>query len=141
MLENFQVIEIKKTVAPKEAPLNAIVEPKRIRFVKSVVEVLGYPAYVRFLFNPDTRQFAVQVGKGNEGNTVKFSKAKEEQKTAILVQNEPMMEVIRGAMQEWDAEPKYIMTGIYSTEDTAVIFDLTKGIPYARRVLKKNITE
>ena len=141
MLENFQVIEIKKTVAPKEAPLNAIVEPKRIRFVKSVVEALGYPAYVRFLFNPDTRQFAVQVGKGNEGNTVKFSKAKEEQKTAILVQNEPMMEVIRGAMKEWDAETKYIMTGVYSKEDKAVIFDLTKGIPYARRVLKKNITE
>ena len=91
MLENFQVIEIKKTVAPKEAPLNVIVEPKRIRFVKAVVEVLGYPAYVRFLFNPETRQFAVQVGKGNEGNTVKFSKAKEEQKTAVLFQNEPMM--------------------------------------------------
>ena len=29
MLENFQVIEIKKTVAQKEAPLNVIVEPKR----------------------------------------------------------------------------------------------------------------
>lgn len=75
MLENFQVIEIKKTVAQKEAPLNVIVEPKRIRFVKAVVEVLGYPAYVRFLFNPETRQFAVQVGKGNESNTVKLKDA------------------------------------------------------------------
>lgn len=90
MLENFQVIEIKKTVAQKEAPLNVIVEPKRIRFVKAVVEVLGYPAYVRFLFNPET---------------------------------------------------KYIMTGVYSKEDKAVIFDLAKGIPYARRHLKKNIEE
>ena len=63
MLENFQVIEIKKTVAQKEAPLNVIVEPKRIRFVKAVVEVLGYPAYVRFLFNPETRQFAVHLSK------------------------------------------------------------------------------
>lgn len=141
MLENFQVIEIKKTVAQKEAPLNVIVEPKRIRFVKAVVEVLGYPAYVRFLFNPETHQFAVQVGKGNESNTVKFSKAKEEQKTAVLFQNETMMEVIRGAMKEWDPETKYIMTGIYSKEDKAVIFDLSKGIPYARRHLKKNIEE
>lgn len=141
MLENFQVIEIKKTVAQKEAPLNVIVEPKRIRFVKAVVEVLGYPAYVRFLFNPETRQFAVQIGKGNEGNTVKFSKAKEEQKTAVLFQNEPMMEVIRGAMKEWDPETKYIMTGVHSKEDKAVIFDLAKGIPYARRHLKKNIEE
>lgn len=103
--------------------------------------MLGYPAYVRFLFNPGTRQFAVQVGKGNEGNTVKFSKAKEEQKTAVLFQNEPMMEVIRGAMKEWDPETKYIMTGVYSKEDKAVIFDLAKGIPYARRHLKKNIEE
>lgn len=141
MLENFQVIEIKKTVAQKEAPLNVIVEPKRIRFVKAVVEVLGYPAYVRFLFNPETHQFAVQVGKGNESNTVKFSKAKEEQKTAVLFQNEPMMAVIRGAMKEWDPETKYIMTGVYSKEDKAVIFNLEKGIPYARRHLKKNIEE
>lgn len=141
MLENFQVIEIKKTVVAKEAPLNVIVEPKRIRFVKSVIEVLGYPAYVRFLFNPDSRQFAVQVGKGNESNTVKFSKAKEEQKTAILVQNEPMMAVIRGAMKEWNPETKYIMTGIYSKEDKAVIFDLSTGAPYARRLLKKTIEE
>ena len=87
------------------------------------------------------RQFAVQVGKGNEGNTVKFSKAKEEQKTAVLFQNEPMMEVIRGAMKEWDPETKYIMTGVYSKEDKAVIFDLAKGIPYARKHLKKNIEE
>lgn len=141
MLENFQIIEIKKTVTPKETPLNIIIEPKRIRFVKSVVEILGYPAYVRFLFNPDTRQFAVQVGKGNEGNTVKFSKAKEEQKTAILIQNEPMMEILRGAMKEWEPETKYIMTGIYSKEDKAVIFDLAKGTPYARRLLKKTIEE
>lgn len=141
MLENFQVIEIKKTVAQKEAPLNVIVEPKRIRFVKAVVEMLGYPAYVRFLFNPETHQFAVQVGKGNESNTVKFSKAKEEQKTAVLFQNEPMMEVIRGAMKEWDPETKYIMTGVYSKEDKAVIFNLEKGIPYARRHLKKSIEE
>ena len=72
MLENFQVIEIKKTVTQKEAPLNVIVEPKRIRFVKAVVEVLGYPAYVRFLFNPETRQFAVQVGKGGTENRCPF---------------------------------------------------------------------
>ena len=52
-----------------------------------------------------------------------------------------MMEVIRGAMKEWDPETKYIMTGIYSKEDKAVIFDLAKGIPYARRHLKKNIEE
>ena len=51
------------------------------------------------------------------------------------------MEVIRGAMKEWDPETKYIMTGVYSKEDKAVIFDLAKGIPYARRHLKKNIEE
>ena len=47
MLENFEVIEIKKVVEPKEAPLNIIVEPKRIRFVKAVTETLGYPPYVK----------------------------------------------------------------------------------------------
>lgn len=46
MLENFEVIEIKKVVEPKETPLNIIVEPKRIRFVKAVTETLGYPPYV-----------------------------------------------------------------------------------------------
>lgn len=141
MLENFQVIEVKKSVASKAAPLNIIVEPKRIRFVKAVVATLGYPAYVRFLFNPETRQFAVQICKGNEGNAVKFSKAKEEQKTAILFQNEPMMAVLRGAMTEWDPATKYIMSGTYSKEDKAVIFDLNKGMPYTRQLLNKEIEE
>lgn len=77
MLENFEVIEIKKVVEPKEAPLNIIVEPKRIRFVKAVTETLGYPPYVRFLANTKGQQFAVQIGRGNESNTYKFSKPKE----------------------------------------------------------------
>ena len=59
MLENFEVIEIKKVVEPKEAPLNIIVEPKRIRFVKAVTETLGYLMYVCFLANTKGQQFAV----------------------------------------------------------------------------------
>ena len=138
MLENFEVIEIKKVVEPKEAPLNIIVEPKRIRFVKAVTETLGYPPYVRFLANTKGQQFAVQIGRGNESNTYKFSKPKEKQKSAILIQNEIMMAVVWDMMPEWNRETKYIITGTYSKEDKAIIFNLKTPVPYERKQLMKS---
>lgn len=138
MLENFEVIEIKKVIEPKEAPLNIIVEPKRIRFVKAITETLGYPPYVRFLANTKGQQFAVQIGRGNESNTYKFSKPKEKQKTAILIQNEVLMAVVWEMMPEWNHETKYIITGIYSKEDKAIVFDLKHAVPYERKQLMKS---
>lgn len=138
MLKNFEVIEIKKVVEPKEAPLNIIIEAKRIRFVKAIAEALGYPSFVRFLANSKGQQFAVQVGRGNEGNTYKFSKGKDKQKTAILIQNEVLMAVVWDMMPEWNRDTKYIITGIYSKEDKAIIFNLKDGIPYERKQLMKS---
>lgn len=141
MLENFEVIEIKKVVTPKEAPLNIIIEPKRVRFVKAVIEALGYAPFAKYLINPKGKQFAVQVGKGNEGNTVKFSKAKEAQKTAIVYQNDVMINLVRGMMPEWDAETKYIVTGKYYKDEKAVIFNLADAVPYSRKMLAQNTSE
>ena len=138
MLKNFEVIEIKKVVKPKEAPLNIIVEPKRIRFVKAITETLGYPPYVRFLANTKGQQFAIQIGRGNESNTYKFSKPKEKQKTAILIQNEILMSVVWDMMPEWDRETKYIITGTYSKEDKAIIFNLKDALPYERKHLMRS---
>lgn len=140
MLENFEVIEIKKVVTPKENPLNIIIEPKRVRFVKAVIEALGFPPFVKYLMNANGQQFAVQIGRGNEGNTVKFSKPKEEQKTAIVYQNEVLISLVRGMMPEWDADTKYIVTGTYSKEDKAVIFDLKHGQPYSRKKLMQDLS-
>ena len=61
MLENFQVIEIKKTVTQKEAPLNVIVEPKRIRFVKAVIPVIISSQCCSYLFLSLRNQFYISV--------------------------------------------------------------------------------
>lgn len=135
MLKNFEVIEIKKVCTPKSAPLNLIIEPKRVRFVKSIVETLGYPPHVHLLANPKGKQFAIQVCKGNERNVFKFSKPKEEQTKAILIQNEVMINIIHNMKPEWTEEINYIVTGDYDQKEKAIIFDLNHAVPYSRKAL------
>lgn len=135
MLKNFEVIEIKKICTPKSSPLNIIIDPKRIRFVKAIPEILGLPPYVRLLVNSKDKQFAVQVCKGNESNVFKFCKNKEESAKAVLVQNDLMIHIVRGMMPDWDSETNYIVTGTHDPKEKAIIFNLTEAVPYTRKAL------
>ena len=67
-----------------------------------------------------------------------MSKPKEKQKAAILIQNEIMMAVVWDMMPEWNRETKYIITGTYSKEDKAIIFNLKTAVPYERKQLMRS---
>jgi hypothetical protein len=127
MLENFTVIEIVKQVGP----LVLIIEPTKLRQTKGVVEALEYAPLVRYLLDKDEKRLAIQIAKDKDPQAVRFSKPKEEQKSiAVLYQNAELLAIIRGVMPEWNADSKYSVTGVYSKNDKAVIFDLKKAEPY-----------
>ena len=81
---------------------------------------------------------AIQVTTEKDPQKVAFSKEKDEQGAlAVLYQNSKLVETIRAVMPEWDPSKKYKVPGTYSKTDKAIIFDLKKGVPYARGEHKK----
>lgn len=129
MLKDFTVIEIRKAVGP----MNIIIEPKKVRAVRHVVEALEYAPYVQFLVNAKAKKVAIQVCKEKNAQALRFSKPQAEQGTAaVLIQNESLLATIRGIMPEWDPNTRYSVRGVYSSQDKAVIFDLTEATPYYR---------
>lgn len=133
MLENFQVIELsKKAAVTGEKPATLIIERRRLRFTMPCITLLNYAGFVRYLIDPKGKRFAVQVGKGNESNTTKFSKAKGEQKVSITYQNGDMMELLWGLMKEWDEDSKYQVDGEYLAAEKSIVFDLKAAQRYQR---------
>lgn len=133
MLENFHVIELsKKAPIAGEKPATLIIERRKLRFTMPCITALNYAGFVRYLIDPKGKKFAVQVGKGNESNTAKFSKAKGEQKTSITYQNGDMMELLWGLMKDWDDGSKYQVDGEFLPAEKAIIFDLKAAQPYQR---------
>ena len=131
MLKDFTIIEIVKQVGP----LTLIIEPNKLRFVKSVVEALEYTPFVRYLVDGNGKRIAVQLCTEKEPQAVKFSKPQAEQGAhAVLYQNSDLVAIIRGLMPEWNSEAKYGINGVYSKADKAVIFDLKEAEEYTRRV-------
>jgi hypothetical protein len=131
MLKDFTVIEIVKTLGP----LTVIIEPNKLRFVKSVVEAMEYTPYVRYLVDTKGQRFAVQVCKEKEPQAIKFSKPVAEQGAkAVLYQNQELVDVIRSLMPDWNPEMKYSVNGVYSKADKAVVFDLKEAEEYSRRI-------
>ena len=134
MLSKFEVIEIVKHVPP----MSLIIEPNKLRQTRGIVEALEYAPYVRYLLDASGKKMAIQVVSEKEPQKVPFSKEPKEQGAfAVLYQNATLVSTIRGLMPEWDPNKKYKVPGIYSKADKAVIFDLKKGVPYARGERKK----
>ena len=109
MLKGFTVIEIVKTLGP----LTVIIEPNKLRFVKSVVEAMEYAPYVQYLEDAKGKRFAIQVCKEKDEQAMKFSKPQAEQGAkAVLFQNQELLDFIRGLMPEWNPELKYCINGV-----------------------------
>lgn len=131
MLKDFTVIEIVKTLGP----LTVIIEPNKLRFVKSVVEAMEYTPYVHYLIDNKGKRFAIQLCKEKEVQAVPFSKPVAEQGAkAVLYQNQELVSVIRSLMPDWNAEMKYSVNGVYSKADKAVVFNLQEAEEYSRRI-------
>lgn len=134
MLENFKVLEVIKSVEPA----CLIIDDKHLRFTKPVITLLDFAPHAKILMDADGKRVAIQVARGNEANTINFSKGKDEQKSSVIFQNAVMVSIIRGIMPEWKAGEKFSIAGQYSKDDKAVIFDLNTAKPYWRRDPKKN---
>lgn len=134
MLSKFEVIEVVKHVPP----MSLIIEPTKLRQTRGIVEALEYAPYVRYLLDGSTKRLAIQVTTAKDPQKVAFSKEPQEQKAlAVLYQNATLVGTIRGLMPEWDPAKKYKVPGTYSKADKAIIFDLKKGVQYARGERKK----
>jgi hypothetical protein len=129
MLENFKVLEVIKSVEPA----CVIIDDKHLRFTKPVVSLLDFAPFAKILMDDQGKRIAIQVARGNEANTINFSKSKDEQKSSVMFQNAVMVSLIRGIMPEWKPGEKYSIAGQFSKEDKAVIFDLKTAKPYWRR--------
>ena len=85
MLKDFTVIEIRKRVGP----MQMIIESKRLRFSRHVIEALEYSPFVHFLINARDKKLAIQVCREKDVQATRFSKPREEQgQKSTLVQNE-----------------------------------------------------
>ena len=129
MLENFKVLEVIKSVEPA----CVIIDDKHLRFTKPVVSLLDFAPFAKILMDDQGKRIAIQVARGNEANTINFSKSKDEQKSSVIFQNAVMVSLIRGIMPDWKPGEKYSIVGQFSKEDKAVIFDLKTAKPYWRR--------
>ena len=97
MLKDFTVIEIRKKVGP----MQMIIEPKRLRFSRHVIEALEYSPYVHFLVNARDKKLAIQICREKDGQSTRFSKPREEQgQKSTLVQNEALMATLHELMPE-----------------------------------------
>lgn len=134
MLSKFEVIEVVKHVPP----MSLIIEPTKLRQTRGIVEALEYAPYVRYLLDGSTKRLAIQITTEKDPQKVAFSKEQQEQGAlAVLYQNATLVGTIRSLMPEWDPSKKYKVPGTYSKADKAIIFELKKGVPYARGERKK----
>lgn len=134
MLSKFEVIEVVKHIPP----MSLIIEPTKLRQTRGIVEALEYAPYVHYLLDGSSKRLAIQITSEKDPQKVAFSKPQQEQGAlAVLYQNANLVGTIRGLMPSWDPARKYKVPGIYSKTDKAVIFDLTKGVQYARGERKK----
>ena len=121
-------------LAKQVSPLTLIIEPGKMRQTRGIVEALEYAPLVSYLLDTKGKRLAIQVTTAKDKQAVRFSKPEAEQGAkAVIYQNAEILSVIRGMMPEWDPEQKYAIDGEYSKNDKAIIFELEKATPYARR--------
>ena len=103
--------------------------------IREIEQQLGIPrANVRYyekegLLHPQRSANNYRVYTEEDVETLK--------KIRLLRQLDMPVETIRAVMPEWDPSKKYKVPGTYSKTDKAIIFDLKKGVPYARGEHKK----
>lgn len=100
-----------------------------VTFNKGVVMKMGFPRYVRFLINHDTRQVALQECDENAENAVQFcSKDKRNSKVLSIRWNGRDLLNTLSALMDWDlSKASYRAAGTLLIEDKAMLFDLEKA--------------
>lgn len=102
------------------------VDEGRITIFRSTLEVLGWPSYYRFLYNPQMNQIAVQVCSATDAGAHRVGKLNEFSSCEIKCVAFVRM-VYKNA--QWDKRRSYRMIGNLFPEQRLVSFQIQEALP------------
>lgn len=102
------------------------VDEGRITIFRSTLEVLGWPSYYRFLYNPQMNQIAVQVCSATDAGAHRVGKLNELSSCEIKCVAFVRM-VYKNA--QWDKRRSYRMIGNPFPEQRLVSFQIQEALP------------
>ena len=97
----------------------------RVTIFKITLEVIGYPEFYRFLYNPDTKMMAIEPCAMNAPGAYALVNVKKEETYDVS-----SIDFVRMMYREngWKKQISYRIAGIAYPQDRAVEFDLTKAL-------------
>ena len=97
----------------------------RVIIFKATLEVIGYPEFYRFLYNPDTKMMAIEPCAMNAPGAYALVNVKKEETYDVS-----SIDFVRMMYREngWKKQISYRIAGIAYPQDRAVEFDLTKAL-------------
>jgi hypothetical protein len=96
-----------------------------MNFSRKHVEDMGNPPFVRTLFDPHKKIFAIQVCKQTDDHVLKFSKPRSEQRGGVIISFQPLMHFLRDLMgAAWDKKHRYKIDGKCLSESRVTVFYL-----------------
>ena len=98
-----------------------------ITFNKAVVMKMGYPSYVIFLVDENSRRIALQTCDEKTPNAVAFYKPKKTNVISVRWNGRDLLNTIK-KMTQWDlGKESYRTEGELIQEENAMIFDLNRA--------------
>lgn len=97
----------------------------RVTIFKTTLEVIGYPEFNRFLYNPDTKMMAIEPCAMNAPGAYALVNVKKEETYDVS-----SIDFVRMMYREngWKKQISYRIAGVAYPQDRAVEFDLTKAL-------------
>ena len=92
---------------------------------QTTIRALGYPRYVRILYNEKRKRLAVQVCAEKESGAIKASKGKILEKPLLL--SSLVVQSRIWNLCEWDTKKNYRVYGVLRSQQELVEFDLMKA--------------
>lgn len=117
-LDNFKVFNFNEGVPYASITTNGLT------FNKSVVMKLGYPQYVLFLIDEESKQIAIQKSAEGETNAVSFYKEKKSGVLSVRWNGRDLLSSI-ASMMGWNLEQmSFKVYGELIKDEGAILFDL-----------------
>ena len=97
----------------------------RVTIFKTTLEVIGYPEFYRFLYNPDTKMMAIEPCAMNDPGAYALVNVKKDETYDVS-----SIDFVRMMYREngWKKQISYRIAGIAYPQDRAAEFDLTKAL-------------
>lgn len=104
-----------------------------VAFNKNTIIKMDYPQKIKFLINDEEKKIAIQIADKNDDTASQFFREGMDIKNGVRYNNRDLIQTI-AAMMAWDlSEKTYRVDGVYSAEDTAMIFDLNLARVFSKR--------